>query len=124
MSREIKFRAWDSDDREMIVFDEANYSGEGYEKLGQFFSDMFGCRMLQYTGLRDKNGVEIFEGDVLRFFFDAEEYFTAPVSWIDDQIGVWGSALTLNQIIPEDIGVQGAEYEVIGNIHENPELLE
>lgn len=71
MNREIKFRVYDKDLKRMryfnsphdfICFDE---KGNGYYHnmqtgLGEWFSDL-----MQYTGLRDKNGVEIYEGDIL-----------------------------------------------------------
>ena len=71
MNREIKFRVYDEDLKKMrylnsshdfICFDE---KGNGYYHnmqtgLGEWFSDL-----MQYTGLKDKNGVEIYEGDIL-----------------------------------------------------------
>lgn len=72
MNREIKFRVWDKDFKRMrylnsshdfICFDE---KGNGYYHnmqtgLGEWFSDL-----MQYTGLKDKNGVEIYEGDICK----------------------------------------------------------
>ena len=114
--RPIKFRAWDSSDREMIVFDEGE--GEGYEKLGQFFSDNFGCKMLQYTGLKDKNGKEIYEGDVVRSYND---YWDGCKSL--DLICWWGDGEWSFGGHPWcEVGEE--KCEVIGNIYEHPELLE
>lgn len=83
MNREIKFRVYDKDLKRMryfnsshdfICFDE---NGNGYyynmqTGLGEWFSDL-----MQYTGLRDKNGVEIYEGDICKGnkFSDENELF-------------------------------------------------
>lgn len=137
--RDIKFRAWDSDDNEMIDFDEDNYSGEGYEKLGQFFSDMFGCEMMQYTGLKDKNGVDVYEGDLLRTppesKYQEENYSAFEVFFHDNDCSPTDVGLCLGRM--KNYGAIAGGYSgfklipkhinrmiVCGNIHENPELLE
>ena len=78
----------------------------------------------QYTGLKDKNGKEIYEGDIVFFFtehfdkatggFDGEDEHNATVEWFDN-------GLAFMDKIPYDPNI---ECEVIGNIHENSELLE
>jgi len=72
----------------------------------------------QFTGLHDKNGKEIYEGDILEnpdyeeaFVVEYHEGMAGYIGWGDDKIA--GCYL-----------ITGDEIEIIGNIHENPELLE
>ena len=84
----------------------------------------------QYTGLTDKNGKRIFEGDVLIFIepdtqeFDDNERFV--VRWFEDASGFLLELLYKGKSNSwEEIDEKhAANFEVIGNIHDNPELLE
>jgi uncharacterized phage protein (TIGR01671 family) len=109
--REIKFRAWfyngaDISTGVMIKAEEA-WQEDYIEFNGRELAPTDECTILmQYTGLKDKNGKEIYEGDILT-----------------DHTGEkWEAYFELSQV-GEDWMSWPEMYEVIGNIYENPELL-
>ena len=85
----------------------------------------------QYTGLTDKNGKKIFEGDILKiihkyqspFDDDTKEYtdITTDVVFFDDEGLCFSYGKSPFLCVVDNVT---AEYEVIGNIHDNPEMLE
>ena len=93
MSREIKFRIWDIDCHRFGYFE----IGENDDCYGMFrvAANKFGSVIEQYTGLKDKNGQEIYEGDIvkrLKTAFSDKNYIhrldTSDKRWIDEEIGV------------------------------------
>lgn len=104
--RELKFRAWDKGNSTMF------FGIEGH--LERFDDEMY--QIMQFTGLKDKNGKEIYEGDI---FQDEEDGSCEFVEWDNDFGGwstqAWYSVGEFTQAIDH--------LEVIGNIYENPELL-
>ena len=103
MSREIKFRVWDNVDYMSKPFTLHSLMGANRT---EFTSE---CVVMQYTGLKDKSGNEIYEGDVLELK-NQRGSLTGAMKWDETRNG-W------LQFEPLD------RFEVIGNIYENPELI-
>lgn len=116
--REIKFRAWDKGKKEMETFNLYDISYDydnGYWLKGAGASLNFDVlkdtEIMQFTGLLDKNGKEIYEGDIVEFSSFEEGREREEISWAKHFTGFCFSK--------EDAD----RYEIIGNIYENPELL-
>lgn len=134
MKREIKFRAWHEERKQMYSFDImwGNFNtGNGYigmipfgEELdhGSSFTrkgnreliDPHNCEIMQYTGLKDKNGKDIYEGDIVSFLTHKKS---------DRGQIVWQDCGFVVDIPKHDWTDISNDMEVIGNIYENPELL-
>ena len=140
MKREIKFRAWDKCFSKMIYeFTEDGYHvdmQEGCLAVGSYDGnyDWFELELMQYTGLKDKNGKDIYEGDIVHISKDGQvwsvEYDETEARFIVyNQLNSNRSFdFDYYQEYPDcpivEICTANVFYpEVIGNIYENSELL-
>lgn len=129
MSRVIKFRAWDEAEKWMGEVSSVDFD-EGYLFLTTRNSDdenRFDLRaipLLQFTGLHDKNGAEIYEGDVLLFnnSINDEKWKCVVVHRHGSFVCEYLKDRTYNHF--DCWNVPKVSWEVIGNIYENPHLLE
>ncbi|UNE49926.1 hypothetical protein F5K02_03290 [Bacillus amyloliquefaciens] len=141
--REIKFRAWDENSQEMIYEVGITPEGipysipenaEGCDQFNYFLT----CHKMQFTGLKDRNGREIYEGDILKRTVtiivyglgkppeDIVEYM--KVEYREDYAGFFIGERPLFDYVDNthdvDTGCRCTKPEVISNIYEDPELLE
>ena len=132
--REIKFRAWDEQSKKMLPSVDISRPVKYFDWLGGL-----DVPIMQYTGLKDKNGKEIFEGDVLEYatiwagVADSPHYKVGdkvvhrretvvfePFYFADYEDSCAGFGWKIDTCDLEEIGKR---WEIIGNIYENPELL-
>ncbi len=139
----IEFRAWD--ERNKVMHNDFQFFGSGTDAndwicfqsdkekpdargIGITFNNPYliqQLKIMQFTGLLDKNGKEIFEGDMLKLIMDTsydtgtipsfiEDHreVVVPIEWVQEKMGYVPECL-------EDY----VSIEVIGNIYENPELV-
>lgn len=120
--REIKFRAWHKADEKMYeVYGFAQ--NKWFLKGKQFPMPNGAVVIMQYTGLRDKNGKEIYEGDLLT------DYGEAPPLYVEysEKHGAYCFVDKFDSsgtVYYTPLMIYYEQMEVIGNIYENPELLE
>ena len=114
--RELKFRAWDGN---KMIDDVIPASETSIIELFEYEHQVTEVEAIeQYTGLKDKNGKEIYEGDIVEYDWyitsDKAAYRTKERVTFDDMGARLGNDRIRNC----------SNVEVIGNIHENPDLLE
>lgn len=85
-------------------------------------------KIMQFTGLKDRYGEEIYEGDIVRFFECDGDGYTVPVVWDNDYACFsvdWGSNMlsSFDYLYLEEFYTDIKDIEVVGNIYENPGLL-
>ncbi|MGG5461486.1 YopX family protein [Clostridium sp. B9] len=136
MNREIKFRAWDKTTKKIYEVDSLNFRNEDlWLKLDDnkiIGANFFEVELMQYTGLKDIIGKEIYEGDIIPFHFDSNEKgvvkFGEYTDWncknetkhIGFYVDFYGTYKNINR---KDLGYWIEVSYVVGNIYENPELL-
>lgn len=114
--REIKFRIYDFELKKLFSDSMIKIGLDGFVYKDEFFISDRKYQLMQYTGLKDKNGKEIYEGDILN-------YGTPKYIYFDEKEGRYllkndniGYAFYVSDLVNQS--------EIIGNIYENPELLE
>ncbi len=130
--REIKFRAWDKEKKVIVKFDLFTYPT--IQNVGSYGKEKFlkEYELMQYTGLKDKNGKEIYEGDIIQYDNDEK----TMDKWVcgEKAVVVYTPARFLFRMNPFDKNELGNinvpkegecedVIEVIGNIYENKELV-
>ncbi len=150
--REIKFRAWDKKEMQMI------YQGDNSTQINgvmdcQISFDMMGhavfvryygednsheikeTELMQYTGLKDINGKEIYESDIVNMHYFTESFNAQTLGAEEKENEVVGIIKIIDctlfvedeeslYVVSDYVEDAAAQIEIIGNIYENPELLE
>jgi len=123
MDLEIEFRAWDTkvgemfEVHELYLVDNSNTFDKGILDEHNDFHPMDEIILLQFTGLLDKNGKKIFKGHILKIYYEGNQRsYLKEVKWLNDAINK-GRCDALDNCVY-------TSCEVVGNIFENPELLE
>lgn len=136
MEREIKFRAWQKNYKRMLKVSAIGFDDNGatfvrvdngksaFPRSSVYFHGvkdwpLDALELMQYTGLKDKNGVEIYEGDVLQYETDYD-LMRFEVKWNKDTL-MWEAVSQV--IVDEPLYYKNGFIEIIGNIHENRDLL-
>ena len=119
----LKYRAWDSWRKRMSVVDRIYIDTEGvrlYDDFGEYWRDFRDIKLMQSTGLVDKNGKEIFDGDVVKM---SKDVYSEPTYY--EVVRHYGGAYRLESKQHGcELWLRHTDCEIVGNIYENPELLE
>lgn len=128
--RELKFRAWSKKHNKYLKITGIQYDGDKFAGTFVIYGTVAGIPntiflepedvvLEQYTSLKDKNGKEIYKGDIVvnTYYDDGEMY---KVLWVDDSVAFGMESLDDMELYKLPL----ESLEVIGNIHENAELLE
>ena len=118
-----RYRAWDSWRKRMSVVDRIYIDTKGvrlYDDFGEYWRDFRDVELMQATGLKDRNSVEIFEGDIVKM---AKDVYSEPTYY--EVVRHRGGAYRLESKQHGcELWLRHTDCEVVGNVYENHELLE
>lgn len=117
-----RFRAWLKEDKEMIDVDEMHFKNGELDFIGNGITWMYkksDIVLMQSTGFKDKNGKEIFEGDII----DSTDGLLNGVVKFNIDLGMWTNSLLRYNNFERLCSIANSR-EIIGNIWEDGELLD
>jgi len=124
MNRAIKFRAWDLINKKWIELCYLEINNDKVDYVHDKYGDDWNinnCVLMQFTGFQDDDGKEICEGDIVNYSLCTNEYtgdyeYDKGIVTFDSECGYWR--------IADEVFYGTESIQIIGNIYENPELLE
>lgn len=119
-----KFRAWDKTDKELYLVDEINFNRGEFESIGDgitFLREADEVELMQSTGLKDKNGQEVFVGDIIKCTRGCPHEVYLEKEYGGTFVGGM-PAIYLKGLL-SGYAWTGDE-EIVGNVYQNHELLE
>ena len=143
MKREIKFRAWNNVKKVMEAVVDIEWTDNSGNTIESICTKSFKIKqpnfdLMQYTGLKDKNGKEIYEGDVVKLLQGHKDHKKRKfeITWQNGSFGLllngevnhtsfgyYFKRAVENGVFESYFYCDGSCFKVIGNIHENPELI-
>lgn len=137
--REIKFRAWTKDLDGVYrmsfsdKYEEDEIPTSAHQLMSYFFRNLNpNAELMQSTGIHDKNGKEIYEGDIIRYLngeitstpngMEGDEFETNGVIFWDGEWAQWDVTNRID-VTREEVFTEISNCEIIGNIYEHPNLI-